>query len=521
MKTHDTKNIYVIIIAILFVLIIIAVLFVLVPSKAALTYYLDSVNGDDTYSGTLSSQPWKTLARASEHIFAPGESLLLKSGLRFIGTLVLQGGGTASEPVLIGRYSEGAMPAIDGKGAMAAITVQNMDFCIIQDLEITNQTQVRGPHYGIRVNATGGGPVYGPTLRRLWIHHVSGEDERGGGSGIRISAGLGPQGQPTWYVDTVIEHNHLHDLPFNGIFFSGWKMRGRNPDGTLTTPSTGLYIYGNLLYDIAGDGICIINTQGAIIEHNELHRGSIGQLRGAKTPSAGIWPHSSDDTVMRYNRVEGLRGGLDGQAFDVDINCRRTLVEKNLSRNNGTGFILLCSAAQAGPTTDTVIRQNMSLNDAVDPNGAVLTIVGAVEDTIFSNNVFILTHPGKRLFLRAADWTSVGTWPDHFMWRKNMIVTAGQLGWSKKQSTHLVLDGNLFDGCFPCMPHDANGFYGDFGLLKKPVYVSLDVAVAKDSAALSLGFEPFNLENASLPHDSPWLSDRDAAVLKNPTVSGK
>jgi hypothetical protein len=485
-------------------------------SSAALTYYLDPVAGSDENAGTDPSLAWKTLAKAGSHVYLPGESLLLKAGSRSVGSLTIRGGGTATAPVTIGRYGSGPAPAIDGNGAKTVLFIRNTDHCIVEDLEITNRGSDQKAHTGIHFSASRQGAVYGPTLRRLWVHHVSGHDERNGGCGILVSAGPDPNGQASWLVGTTIEDNHLHDLPFNGILVSGWYTRGRNPDGTLTAPSTGLVIRGNLLYDIAGDGICIINTQGAVIEHNELHRGSTGQLRGAKTPSAGIWPHTSDDTIMRYNRVEGLRGSLDGQAFDVDIDCRRTIVEYNLSRNNGTGFLLLCSTAADGPTMDTVVRNNLSLDDAAEAPGAVLTIVGAVERTVFTNNAFIITRNGPRRFLHAADWISVGTWPDDVRWEKNLILTAGRLEWMPTQATALRLDGNLYQGDCSDMPADANGLNRDPGLLCKPVYQTWDTTVDDDSAARLLQIQPLNLKKAGLPAGSLWLQARDAAVLNNP-----
>ncbi len=107
------------------ILLILVIVSFSVSSTADLTYYLAPVSGDDHNPGTWSSQPWKTLARAGEHIYAPGESLLLKADKHVVGILALQGGGTAENQVLIGRYGNGAMPAIDGEGVRSAAIQYN------------------------------------------------------------------------------------------------------------------------------------------------------------------------------------------------------------------------------------------------------------------------------------------------------------------------------------------------------------------------------------------------------------
>src|SRR5262249_13771270 len=58
-------------------------------------YYVDSLTGDDSRSGTSSAQAWKTLAKVSSMTFEPGDTLCLARGGQFPGTLTLHGNGTA------------------------------------------------------------------------------------------------------------------------------------------------------------------------------------------------------------------------------------------------------------------------------------------------------------------------------------------------------------------------------------------------------------------------------------------
>jgi hypothetical protein len=87
-----------------------------------------------------------------------------------------------------------------------------------------------------------------------------------------------------------------------------------------------------LLEDIGGDGIKLWGTNGGLIERNII-RGA--RMRcGTGEAAAGIWPFESDDTVIQFNQVSGMKGTQDGQAYDSDYGCRRTLFQYNYSYQN-------------------------------------------------------------------------------------------------------------------------------------------------------------------------------------------
>jgi hypothetical protein len=303
------------------------------------------------------------------------------------------------------------------------------------------------------------------------------------------------------YDGVRVEDCWLHDVPFNGILLSGWETRGRDSRGELENASSKIIIRGNLLHDVAGDAICIITTKGAVIEHNEVYRACLGQTRGnPEAASAGIWPHTSDGTIMRWNRVEELRGAKDGQAFDVDYDCRDTLLEYNVSRNNESGFLLACAGMENGKDLGTrriVVRNNLISDDGAEPPGALVTLVSRVNDVLFENNAFVITHAGDRRLFRAGNWLGPD-WPEGVRWRHNLFVTAGMLYSENGASRNLEFDRNLWSGNFRIEPGDRQAIQGEPGFLRPPG-VSLDTAVRPGSAALDAGFKPFDVSKAGLP----------------------
>jgi Right handed beta helix region len=117
------------------------------PASAATTggtiYYLDSVSGSDSSSGTGPTMAWKTLDRATRATFSPGDRVLLRHGQNFVGSLTISESGAAGSPIVIGTYGVGTRPVITGgfhcvKISGSYVTVQglNLQDCSWAGIEI-------------------------------------------------------------------------------------------------------------------------------------------------------------------------------------------------------------------------------------------------------------------------------------------------------------------------------------------------------------------------------------------------
>jgi hypothetical protein len=107
---------------------------------SATTYYIDAVDGSDNNSGINPARPWKTLGKVNSMTFAPGDRILFAAGRRWNGKLHPKGSGTVGNPIVIGRYGDGALPVIDGAGSTGdgVVYLYNQKYWEITNLEITN-----------------------------------------------------------------------------------------------------------------------------------------------------------------------------------------------------------------------------------------------------------------------------------------------------------------------------------------------------------------------------------------------
>ncbi len=83
------------------------------PLAPPRTYYVDSSAGDDAATGLAPEQAWKTLARVNSADIQPGDTVRLRRGRSWRGSLV-PASGREGEPVTYTSYGEGPKPRILG-----------------------------------------------------------------------------------------------------------------------------------------------------------------------------------------------------------------------------------------------------------------------------------------------------------------------------------------------------------------------------------------------------------------------
>jgi alpha-galactosidase len=83
------------------------------PTAAGgVTYYIDSVGGRNSNTGTLPEWPWQDFSNINGQTLGPGDRLLIKRGSVINQELQLSAKGTAEHWAEIGAYGEGARPII-------------------------------------------------------------------------------------------------------------------------------------------------------------------------------------------------------------------------------------------------------------------------------------------------------------------------------------------------------------------------------------------------------------------------
>ena len=399
-------------------------------SQTGTTYYVDPERGDDDNGGTSPVKPWKSLTKVSAAVFNPGDHILLEASGVWNGQMLQpKGNGAPGQPIVIDLYSmrngtvqyaADTRPIINGNGSAplgkdpyiisGAVTLYDQEYWEIHHLEVTNSYELADPE-GYKKSAPrqlAGILAYAVSQTRQlehlvikdnYVHDVQSEyyqdvanaaDHAGGAvgqGGLKITGGiivLGHWLDPDGTVLTAEDERYYRSKAgYNGVLIEGNAVKRVGLEGIRTKCNAGngsvyhksfsnVVIRGNYLEDIAGDAIVLSETaHGGRVENNVVKQACNADL--GKANYAGLWCWFSDGAVLQYNEVYGIVYGYnDGEAFDIDLNCDRTLYQYNYSHHNAGGFMLIMS----GPT-NSIVRYNISANDGGGSRGAAADRVGS------------------------------------------------------------------------------------------------------------------------------------------------
>jgi hypothetical protein len=431
-------------------------------SLQATTYYVDSSSGNDTNTGTSAAAAWKTLQKINGSQFQPGDQILLKAGSEWQGQLAPKSSGSEGAPIIIDRYAEGALPRIDGMGTVEdAVRLYNVQEIEVRNLEITNHGDTVADRRGVHIfldNFGTGKPI---VVSGLYIHDVNGANnpnKRDNGGIIYRTNG---DKKPSRFDGLTIERNIVWKVDRSGMFGESYHT-----DRARWFPSLHVIIRDNYVDDTGGDSIVPRATDGARIEHNLASNCN----RRAGDYNAGIWPHSTDNTLLLLNEASFCRTTHDGEGFDSDFNSHNSTYRYNYSHDNEGGFMLICTPGEESHeknigNTGTLMQYNISRHD----HTRIFNVDGAPGRTTIEQNAFYIT-PGEDIQLLISDWKG---WPTGVTFKQNTFYAEGTLrfghatvhhpdgkydmapGWGPAKG--VLFEGNKYLGRTLNRPEDASG----------------------------------------------------------------
>ncbi len=330
------------------------------PAAAATTYYVDSVRGRDSNPGTSPRQPWRTLARVGRSGYRGGDTILLRGGQRFGGTICLgitnlRATSRASELTIRsygrGRATIAAPPHTDGIAAInvGGVRVRGVD--VVGRRDVCNEDASNGYRYGsagIRLEARA---LEGTITPGLTVDHVdvsrfcdgivvASDDDRSRISHVRVM------------------HVTTHDNSDAGVWTYD-RANAQHLIGDVRVTDTRAYRNGYR------GGIMLFGVDGGTVA-NSVAFANAREAGGG----VGIWAFDSNRILFTHN--EAYRNGSptitdDGDGFDFDRGVSNSVMEHNYSHDNGGVGLLVCSC-NAGEhpfyrMRDITLRSNVSRND--------------------------------------------------------------------------------------------------------------------------------------------------------------
>lgn len=122
--------------------------------SSGVSYYVDCNLGNDDNSGLSVAAPWKTVVKAKSASLNPGDQLLFKRGCTWTHAapgvfFEAKWNGTATSPITIGAYGEGAKPVFQSDARGVSRNQINLSltgsYMVVEDIRSTTVNPYREP----------------------------------------------------------------------------------------------------------------------------------------------------------------------------------------------------------------------------------------------------------------------------------------------------------------------------------------------------------------------------------------
>lgn len=440
-----------------------------------ISYYVDSVNGNDDNDGTSEEKAWKSLEKVNVTTFKPGDKLRFKRGCSWSGLLSPKGSGEKGKPITIDAYGDvkDGRPVINGdswcgdKGDdlenrvfNTAVYFYNQEYWEITSIEVTNHTATKDDHikkYGILIMGQDAGTLHEINVKNTYVHDVISNpigQQAGIGRGGIVYAIRGNNKATNWENITV-EGNYVKNVNHYGInFISTWGSSTFPDESGITEGGSGTYrskhlvIRNNYCENIGNAAICPSNYEDALIEYNVSNKCNSGP-----NGNVPIWWEYGQKTICQYNEVFGSGAAdnkEDSQAFDADVCADLNYVQYNYTHDNPSGSFFECSL---GTPFETYYRYNISVNDGYGTNlyggGAVVTLQNPTGGKLdVYNNLIYMDADHDGYITRNWHGSSMASYTasDKFTFTNNVFITEKENGRAWDENYIGVANNNAYGG---------------------------------------------------------------------------
>jgi len=379
-----------------------AMLFTLSPAVFAysdVTYYVDSVNGDDSNDGLSPDTAFKTLYMAFNRKFNPGTHVLFCRGGTYQGgfdsvNAYITSSGSENNPIVLGAYGEGANPLIT-TDADEHILILSGSFITISGLDFS------APNGGgIKILLPEDADIEGIDISNCRFYNISPEkpeENDGDKCAIYLKSYYGTRAYNCSFTNLEI-FNCYAGIEIAGISFEFRPQYYISPEES--------YDYGFVFDEIYCHELwCGGLVLGALYDSVVRNSRFINCARDVSFAVAPLWTHGCDHVTMEYCEIAGSTNLIDGMAIDFDgwsTNC----TYRYIYSHDNNRFMRNCVYDGTTKNRGNTVDHCLSVNDNVFPNDSALPLanegtikvtkgrIGLVMDRFtFTNNYLINCSP--------------------------------------------------------------------------------------------------------------------------------
>ena len=332
------------------------------------TYYVDSVDGSDSNSGTSPSQAWRTLVKASSQEYTSGDKILFKSGGIYTGSFTAKGDGTGENPITVSSYGDiekEGKPIIFTRNDDMLFYIHNVNGWTIENLELI-APDGRGivisadNDYGIMKDIA----VRNCTMHNIWYHQT--EEVGSNYAAVYIYS----YGKHTRIENLTLSKLNIYDCAY-GISMMGTTIEWHSD--IFISPEESYH--QNLLFEdismnnIFYDGIIITSANNIVIRNCALINTSLN----TDHYTAPMWSHHANNMLIENCEIAGATNYKDGMAVDFDGWTTNSTYQYIYSHDN-IRFINNCVYDNTTKNENCTVRYCLSVNDNKADNSLAQTL---------------------------------------------------------------------------------------------------------------------------------------------------
>ena len=333
-------------------------------------YYIDSVNGDDSNSGTDISSPVKTISGLKNLDVKAGTHFLFKNGGEYECAATLTCNGTKENPIVVSSYGEGETALLYTNEKTDVLRLFDCSFVTVSDL---------------RIKAPNGGGIwidtYNQTSEGIVIdnvyffdmqnYEVNTRDDFSNGAAVARAAVMvkGLPAKSRYAVnDLTITDCEVYNCANGFMIWGSWNDQ-QNPwceeDEIDPIYNEGLLIEGCYFHEMDAEAVVVGICNGALVTNCR----AINCCQGGAEPNedgsikyftAAMWFWGSENSTIQYCEIAGQKNYGDGMSIDFDSHTNNCTYQYIYSHDN-TRF--MCNNANYSGQYNNTVRYCLSVND--------------------------------------------------------------------------------------------------------------------------------------------------------------
>ena len=334
-------------------------------------YYIDSINGDDSNSGTEIDSAVKTLNGLKNLDVKPGTHFLFRNGGEYECAATLTCNGTEDNPIVISSYGDGEKAILYTNENTEILRLFDCSYITVSDLHI------KAPNGGgiwiDTYNQTSEGivieNVYFEDMQNYKVHS---RDNFSNGAALARAAVMvkGLPAKSRYAVnDLTIRNCEVYNCANGFMIWGSWNDEQmpwcETEEEIDPIYNKGLLIEKCYFHEMDAEAVVVGICEGALVTHCRAINCCQGGDELLKDGSveyftAAMWFWGSESSTIQYCEIAGQKNIGDGMAVDFDSHTNNCTYQYIYSHDN---VRFMCNCPNYSGHHGNTVRYCLSVND--------------------------------------------------------------------------------------------------------------------------------------------------------------